>query len=341
MKKFAVNFLVTLALLSASLYPGKLAVLPEINNPSMIDVCGSELFILDGEQVVVYSLKNYRLLNRFGKKGEGPGELITSIDMPLTMKVKGKQVLLNSATKMIVFSKSGKMLREIKTSFPLIEAQPIGKNYAVTIFKRDKKSSGMASTWIYNQNFKEIKKIYETNVPNDYKKKRIAVPMISTFLRCCNNKIFVFDQQKGFRIKIFNQAGKSLPGIKIPYSKIKTSDAFKKKMMAVLSTYPAYKQASTEWRGMVYIPEYLPVIRNCLIDGKKLYVQTYRMKGELSEFYILDFSGKVLKKVFLPGADGEQVRVNPACTYAIQGNRYYYLLEDIEEEQWELFVKKI
>ncbi|MCK4760858.1 MAG: hypothetical protein KAW12_01570 [Candidatus Aminicenantes bacterium] len=343
MTKFIVAFIVTLIFFSSSLFPEKLAVLPELNRPSMMDVSGSELYILDDFQVKVYSLKDYRLLRKFGKKGQGPGELFDLPDSPLTMIVGKEKVLLNSLYKIIVYEKSGKMLKEKKfaPSF-LIEAVSHGKNYALTKFWR-KDGTAVATTCLFSPDLKELKKLCETTIPNSYKKRKIVMPPVSTFARCGSDRLFVFDQTrtKDFTIKVFDLEGKPLPDIKASYRELMMGDSFNKKVMDTLRAHPAFKILPPDFKKMLHIPEVLPVFRQCRVKDGKLYVQTYREKGDLSEFYILDFSGKVLKKIFLPGADRLQIRINPAATYTFQGGKYYYLVDDIDEEQWELHVKKL
>ena len=96
MTKHIAVFLIALISLSASLSPKMLAVLPEVNNATMMDISGSELFIMDNVEVLVYSMKDYRLLRKFGKRGEGPGELLTLPDVPFTMTVHDEKIILNS-----------------------------------------------------------------------------------------------------------------------------------------------------------------------------------------------------------------------------------------------------
>ncbi|MCK4762688.1 MAG: hypothetical protein KAW12_10875 [Candidatus Aminicenantes bacterium] len=339
MTKYTVAFLIALFLVS-SLIPETMAVLPEINNPTMMDISGSELYILDNVQIKVYSLKDYRFLRKFGKRGEGPGELLTTPDAPFTMIVHEEKVLLNSVYKAIVYDKSGKMVREIKIapSF-LVEAVPSGENYVATKFKWVD-ATATARTLIVDHGFKELKMIYETALPSSYKKRKIVMPPISTFARCTEDRIFVFDQQKD-TIKVFDLEGKPLPDIKVPYEEIRTDDAFKKKVADTLAIHPTFKRTPPEFKKMLYTPDVLPVFRDCRVKGDKLYIQTYRQKGDLSEFIFLDFSGKVLKKLFLPGSETLQIRLNPASTFAFKGDMYYYLVDNLDEEQWELNVQKL
>ncbi len=41
-------------------------------------------------------------------------------------------------------------------------------------------------------------------------------------------------------------------------------------------------------------------------------------------------------RLFLPYASRYAVKINPDVTFAIKNGFYYYLVEDLENEQWEL-----
>jgi hypothetical protein len=51
---------------------------------------------------------------------------------------------------------------------------------------------------------------------------------------------------------------------------------------------------------------------------------------------ILDFNGKVLGRIYLPGGFREAIQVDPNSTYTIKDDAYYYLEECEETEEWEL-----
>ena len=101
-------------------FPRKLAVLPELMKPGNIEIDGDNLYALDGVVVYVYSMKNYHLLTKFGKKGQGPGELVPNDEIPLQMRLVNGNIFLNSQTKMIYYSKEGKMLKEKSLPFTCV-----------------------------------------------------------------------------------------------------------------------------------------------------------------------------------------------------------------------------
>ena len=341
MTRNMIAFLIVLLSLNIALSPETVAVLPEVNNATMMDISGGEMFIIDDVEVKVYSLKDYRFLRKFGKRGEGPGEMVTFPDTPFTMIVKQDKVILNSVYKAIVYEKSGKMILEAKFSEMLIEAVPVGDNYITTRFEWvEETRTARASTFICNAEFKEIKKIYETDLLQSYKTRKFAMPPLGTFVRCAGDRVFLFDQQKD-TIKVFDPQGNPKPDITFKCERTKTDDTFKKRVSETLNTHPVLRNTDPRLKRMFYTPDVLPVFRDCRVIADRLYIQTYRQKGEKSEFIIMDFAGNVEKTLYLPVNDRIQIRYNPGSTYAFCDSKYYYLVENIDNEEWELHVQEL
>jgi hypothetical protein len=96
------------------------------------------------------------------------------------------------------------------------------------------------------------------------------------------------------------------------------------------------KEVQQEYLKRVYTPNILPVFRDSWIIGNQIYIQTYREKQNESEFLILDFSGKIEKRLFLPESTKLSLRINPASTFTFYKGEYYYLSENVDQEEWEL-----
>jgi hypothetical protein len=73
----------------------------------------------------------------------------------------------------------------------------------------------------------------------------------------------------------------------------------------------------------------------------KIYVQTYKQKGSLSEFFVFDFKGNLMKKVFLPTASRYKVKLNHEIAFTFYNNKYYYLKENLDAEEWELHMEEV
>lgn len=67
--------LIEFLLLTSLIFPGKVAVLPEVKRPAFdIIVDNNELFLVECATIYIYSLTDFKLKKKFGRRGEGPGE---------------------------------------------------------------------------------------------------------------------------------------------------------------------------------------------------------------------------------------------------------------------------
>ncbi len=137
MKKKIVLFLIFL--LATIVTARGIDIPADIMKPDSINVSGDRLFIVQGAEIFVYSLPSMKLKAKWGRKGEGPGEMIVT---PLYLNrvcLLPDCVIADSFTKLSYFSHKGKLLKEIKKKFPA-EWIPFKENFLVrTIEVVDKK----------------------------------------------------------------------------------------------------------------------------------------------------------------------------------------------------------
>lgn len=60
------------------LFPREPVVLEEIYSPNKIKVFNNKLYIAQETTLFIYSLKDLSLIKKFGRKCEGPGEVVFS-----------------------------------------------------------------------------------------------------------------------------------------------------------------------------------------------------------------------------------------------------------------------
>jgi hypothetical protein len=72
MRKFLLFFMVLLLITAA--HGKKIAQLVELSRPQLMEVENDKLFVTEGVNIYIYSLKNFSLIKKFGKDGEGPRE---------------------------------------------------------------------------------------------------------------------------------------------------------------------------------------------------------------------------------------------------------------------------
>ena len=73
--KILKTFIQLVVLIPNFLIGGQSIVLPEIMQPSDLIVDGNHLYILDKDySISMYNIPSFKLVKKFGKRGEGPGE---------------------------------------------------------------------------------------------------------------------------------------------------------------------------------------------------------------------------------------------------------------------------
>ena len=125
MKKLFIILITFFILISASVTGEVIATLPDLLNPTGLVIEDENMYITQDITVYIYSLKDFKLKKKFGKKGEGPQEFNQFAAItPLKDKL-----LINSMSKISYYTKDGEYINEIKTKggFSFIY-QPLGEN---------------------------------------------------------------------------------------------------------------------------------------------------------------------------------------------------------------------
>ena len=90
--KLTIRILVVL-LLSLTHAVSKMVELPEIRNPHLILADKDQVYIAESDSISIYSIKSLKRIKKFGRMGEGPGELK---GMVTGMYVRTENILVNS-----------------------------------------------------------------------------------------------------------------------------------------------------------------------------------------------------------------------------------------------------
>jgi hypothetical protein len=140
---------------------------------------------------------------------------------------------------------------------------------------------------------------------------------------------------------VFDLQGDLKREISIDLPNIAVTEKFKDQVWDWLELHKKWKRKKNRQIQMVF-PRYFPKVKNFIIRDNRIYCQTYKKRGEESEFIILNLVGKLLKKRFLPHADGTMMDLwTQFPFYAIYKHKYYYLVENLEQDTWELYVVDI
>jgi hypothetical protein len=187
-----------------------LGVLDGVLKPSTIDIQKDRLFVMDTEQVRVYSMKDLSLIKSFGKKGEGPGEYKIHPDIPLSLKAFNDFLIVESIDKLSYFSLDGKYLKEKRKSPLLGKISQIGKNYiGRRIIHPQDGSHSTSAIKIYDHNFNEIRELYKQKFLRQgaYPNFRWILGKECLLYQVADNKIFVEKSDKDFLIDVYDFKG--------------------------------------------------------------------------------------------------------------------------------------
>ncbi|MFC2155051.1 hypothetical protein ACFLRB_00990 [Acidobacteriota bacterium] len=335
MKKVRIFFMILL--LAVVVFGEKATSLPDINNPKIIVVDHELLIITEGTTIYIYALKDFRLLKKFGKKGEGPGEFTIYPNSPMKIKLLPDNFLVNSMGKITYFTRKGDYIKEIKhnVTYGGADLFPIGDHFAAMNFIRGKKET-FVTTNIYDSEFKKIKEINKFELSQQGQKFKILEKAI--LMQTDKNRIYVAGTED-FTIDIFDYSGKKVHTINRKYDKLKFTDAHKEEALNSYKTNPNTKpyfdliKANTSW------PDHFPVIRYFTAANRRVYVQTYLVRDGKTEFYLFDHNGKFLNRKWVPLTAGNFV--NTLQLYTIHNHKCYQLVENADKEQWELHITDI
>jgi hypothetical protein len=342
-----------LFLCAVPLFPKKVAELPGIDHPAAMTIADSILYICDRESIHLFQLKPFRFAEKFGRRGEGPGEF----NSPPHLAVFSNHLFINTMGKIMKFSKNGEFLEQTKIPFtyfyiyyPLMQTGP---NYVGLPLKRIEDTATFIHTVnIYDSQLKLIKEIYQGNSPEILPPPRPGSKIIKQdyeVIPDClevavqDNKIYIGDTRKGFHISVFSHTGEHLFDIEEKYRKVKVSDRFKKEFWQELRASEKWEQLKQRFNYL--IKDYYPAFYSMKLQQKKIYVTTYAQKGTLYELVVLDLQGKILNRDFSFPLDPEfRVLTGTAPfsnQYAVYDDIIYYVVLNEKTMLYELHASSI
>lgn len=332
------------------LFPKKIADLPGLDHPASMTIEDSILYICDRESIHLFQLKPFQFVQKFGRRGEGPGEF----NSPPHLAVFSDHLFVNTMGKIMKFSKKGEFLEQTKIPFsyfyvyyPLMQT---GANYAGLPLRRVEDSATFIHTVnVYDSQLKLIKEIYQGGSPQILPPRRPGskvVKMDFEVIPDClevatqDNKIFVGDTRRGFYIAVFANTGEHLFDIEEEYNKVKVPDEIKKEFWEEVRSSGRWEQLKQQFNYV--IKDYYPAFYSMKIQQKKIYVTTYDQKDSLYEMVVLDLEGKILTRGFSFPLDPEfRVLTGTASfsnQYVIYDDKIYYIVLNDNSMVYELHV---
>jgi hypothetical protein len=329
----------------------KLGPLADLMKPDSITVYGSELYIVEGASILVYSIKDLKLERRFGKKGQGPGELSVGPGYVNKITVFKDRIIAECQTKLIYFSKQGKFIKEIKkNSVRIMQSIPVGNNFAVSKLKPGKNGKAIYDcVCLFNSEMKEIKELYRMKFMQQGQPPGAKLNMLFDHpgFSVTDNKIFVERSEEGFLIDVFDENGNRLYQIQREFKKVKIPDQYRENVIKQLKNDSLVK-AMGGWESFkklfkFHFPDTFPAIKDIEVSKNRIFVHTHNEQGNTGECIILNHKGDFIKRVFLPRFKNTSLigSILGARVHAIQDDALYYILENWDTEEWELYRVRI
>ena len=321
--------------------------LQEIMKPEMIRVYDKQIFIVQGAEVFIYSLENFKLLKTFGKKGEGPGELSVSPMFYNTIIVNSNQIILNSFNKLVYYTREGKFINEVRKKTELRQIIPFGKNYLRLDQIHMEGKTQYQRLLLYDHNFNFIKEICRQKSSIQSVKRVTNIISDSMDFKVWKERLYVERSDLGFLIEVYNSNGQKIHQIKKKARKIPISKSYKKFSIQRFKNDPYVKEMGfSNFKKNVsdiQFPKYFPFIQSIDITDDRIYIRTYENKNNKEKCIITDLKGNIIKTLYLP-----KIVEAPFLAfylgiryYTFHNGKFYYLNENEDDETWNLIIQSV
>ena len=325
---------------SSFLFPELRGSLDKLSRPSMFIVDQDRAYILEKTTVYIYSLKDLKLIRKFGKAGEGPKEFKyrESNGKPLSMCIFNKQLLVNSDFKRTFFDLDGNFIKEEKVKVDKLVFPIDGKFLGIgPISTKDNKR--LLGYTLHNKDYtsKSILQLTDFEMNN---MKKFTLPTSSfTFNPVYNKRIYINANSLEFKINVYDSLGKIQYVIDKNYPKVKIPKSYRKGALDFLKKSPMFKRGFELFRKILHIREYFPPIRDLQVTEDHIYVLTFKRKGDLWECIKLDLKGNEKGRTFIKLSEYEHFTAYPIL-YSIYKGEIYTLVEEEDDEIWQVYVQK-
>ncbi|MGD2092178.1 MAG: hypothetical protein PVH61_38770 [Candidatus Aminicenantes bacterium] len=235
-----------LLFVSSLVFAGQVIPLPGLLKPQRIYIDQEQCFITEGATIYIYSLKDFKLQKKFGKRGEGPGEFKESGE-GIKLDFKPDNIIVSSTGRISYFTRDGQFIKETTINPRRSEFQELGSGFVGRILLVEKKGVFFTVN-LFDKNLKKGKELYRFKHPFFPR----SNPINPVFLRTSTyyvyrEKIF-YDDEDGI-IHVLDSGGKELYSIRHQYEPVKVTDIHKKRYLMFWRTdlrdeYDAFKERS-------------------------------------------------------------------------------------------------
>ncbi len=336
MKK--IILLILIILISLYSYGKVAAAFEEVSKPQMMAVSGDYLLITEGSTIFIYSTKDFSFIKKFGKPGEGPREFkISPFGPPMIAYFYEGNIFVSSDSKVSYFTPRGEFIKEIRVP-PFSVFRPFKEVFVATGSAVNDDKQTVLTINLHNSKMEKLKELYKSDMsigPNA----SFSYPINQFSYEPYGDKLFLVRGKDGFVIDVLSISGEKLYTIKKDFEKIKVTQDYKDKTIKSFKTDPNFKQFFEFFKQRIKFKQHYPAIQDLRVTNDRIHVITFKKKGSETECIILDLKGKELKRVYVPYPELHGMDYMPE--YDIYKSTFYILIENEDEETWELHTKKL
>jgi hypothetical protein len=326
-------------------YGEKYGVLTDVLRPEGMEIYNGKLYVVEDSTFFVYSLKDLKYITRFCAKGEGPGELSKIVMIPNSIKPLEDKLIAEGVNKIIFFSNDFKVLKEVKKKEMVTKTMPIGDNF-VAVRMSVEPGKAIFSLMLFDPGLNALKEFYKQETEHAMDKPDALPDTIHYAIY--KDKIYVEESKKGFVIGVFDNKGNPLYEIKKDFKSLVLTDKDRKEILNCLKEDPFFINVAkkmggwenVEKSGNFVFPETFPAIRDILVVDGKIYTPTYERKDNKEKYVIMDLKGNVKRIVYLPvtikSPFSARMSGRENRFYGIASDKFYYLVENVDNEEWEI-----
>jgi len=116
MKKNCIFFVLIAVIFIGGVYGEKLAALSDLLVPDFMAVDNSQVYVAESTTVFIFSMKDFKLVSKFGKPGEGPQEFMKSVlgFGGISIFPLDDSLGISSVGKFSFYKKNGEYIKEMK-----------------------------------------------------------------------------------------------------------------------------------------------------------------------------------------------------------------------------------
>lgn len=326
----------------------EVVVLKELTYPYNMQISENEIFISEQAHIYIYSLNDLKLIRKFGRKGEGPGEFITHKVKPIQFDVHPECVYVESMMRVTIFNRKGQHKKTIKLPFynaaglypeALSNGCFVGYQYADEDIPKNRRiinnfyGSGrkvFVTINIYNSKFKKIKEVCREAEPVG----EFLFPIGGGLeFKVYKNDIYVLYGQPDLHIDCFDKSGKFKYSIKkdnIERQKVSPENIENIKAVGKLKWKEDYERI---FKKKMKFRKYWPSVKSFFIDMEIIYISTHVIKNGKRLWYLYDLRGNLIKQQYLPFvAQNDSDAIFPQT---VHNDKLYQVVAN-ENYEWEL-----